>query len=252
MATGCCWRWRKSDLRAPGSLRRRAGSWSENRPSAARWPTATAKQAPPGRAGRAGGFPLPGAPPSRGSADDAVVEAGDPPGLDEVNRTSEHDLGARDELRRILTGMRWPARRGEIVSTACESGAAEALLELPRHLPEGGFDLLEAVWEVLGGQRELRAEPPGEATTEAVKTTEAAKELQRWPDGQERAPGVGDPTRGLFLQPSSLRRPPAAPTPWSWRERSPRCSGSALLCPWQCRRRSRAGPRGRSSSRPSR
>lgn len=90
--------------------------------------------------------------------DDAVIEPGDRAELFEPSQLSEHDLEARAELARLLTGVSYPVGRDEVLAAAFENGADEATLERLEQLPEGSYDLLEAVWEALGGQPEIRDE----------------------------------------------------------------------------------------------
>jgi hypothetical protein len=70
----------------------------------------------------------------------------------------EHELNERAELSRLLTGLAYPAVREDAVAVAERNGAEDADLERLRHLPDGKFDLFEAIWEALGGQ----PDPPRE------------------------------------------------------------------------------------------
>lgn len=64
----------------------------------------------------------------------------------------ERALNERAELARLLTGLHYPADREAIVEVAGANGAEEATLARLGRLPEGSYDLFEAVWEALGGQ----------------------------------------------------------------------------------------------------
>lgn len=90
--------------------------------------------------------------------DDAEIIPGDRPELETRSMLDEHDIEARAELARLLTGLHYPAERGGIVAAALENGADEATISRLEQLPDGQFDLLEAVWEALGGQPEIRDE----------------------------------------------------------------------------------------------
>lgn len=95
--------------------------------------------------------------------DDASIDPGDRPELREPNQLSEHELEARAELARLMTGLSYPTGRAEILAAAYENGADEPTLGRLEQLPDGRYDILEAIWEALGGQAEVRDMPPGES-----------------------------------------------------------------------------------------
>ncbi len=83
---------------------------------------------------------------------DAELQAGLRPDVRSAGELDELDLEHRTELARLLTGLHYPASRQEIVALAERNGAGDELGERLRRLPGGRFDLLEAIWEALGGQ----------------------------------------------------------------------------------------------------
>lgn len=84
--------------------------------------------------------------------DDEELDAAWRPEVEEPGVLDEHALTARAELARLLTGLHYPAGAVEIAAVAERNGAEASLLERLRALPEGKFDILEAIWEALGGQ----------------------------------------------------------------------------------------------------
>ncbi len=84
--------------------------------------------------------------------DDAELDAGLRPEVRSAGALDELDLEHRAELARLLTGLHYPATREEIAALAERNGADDALAGRLRRLPDGRFDLLEAIWEALGGQ----------------------------------------------------------------------------------------------------
>ena len=84
--------------------------------------------------------------------DDAEIDAGYRPDLNERGALGEHARDQRADLARLLTGLHYPAAREEIGAVAERNAADEATLTRLAQLPDGKFDLFEAIWEATGGQ----------------------------------------------------------------------------------------------------
>jgi hypothetical protein len=63
----------------------------------------------------------------------------------------EREATERAELARLMTGLHFPASRREILSHAADNGAEEPQLAELARLPEGNYEVFEAIWEALGG-----------------------------------------------------------------------------------------------------
>lgn len=84
--------------------------------------------------------------------DDTGVEAGLRPDAGAPFAPDEEALEERAELSRLLTGLHYPATREKAAELAERNGAADAVVARLRGMPEGDFDVFEAIWEALGGQ----------------------------------------------------------------------------------------------------
>lgn len=85
------------------------------------------------------------------SEDDPRLDVGRPD-VSEPGNLGEEEIEERANLNRLLTGLHYPAERTAIAERARENGADDSLVERLRRLPEGRFDVFEAIWEALGGQ----------------------------------------------------------------------------------------------------
>lgn len=86
------------------------------------------------------------------TGDDTPIRAGNRPDVVGPGVLGEEAIEERAELARLLTGLRYPARKEAVVEVAHNNGASEEAMEHLAGLPEGEFDLFEAIWEALGGQ----------------------------------------------------------------------------------------------------
>ncbi|OLT25499.1 hypothetical protein BJF79_44135 [Actinomadura sp. CNU-125] len=75
---------------------------------------------------------------------------GSPPGM------SASDVEERSALARLLTGVRYPARRNEVIRNAAESGGSEEAIDTLRTLSDREYENLADIAEELGYGREER------------------------------------------------------------------------------------------------
>jgi hypothetical protein len=83
--------------------------------------------------------------------DGTVIDPGTRFDLPEPGELSDQLREVRAELSRLLTGLHYPACRDEVVAVAARNGAGEALQARLASLPDGPYEIFEAVWEALGG-----------------------------------------------------------------------------------------------------
>jgi|GEM_PF-2853101 len=83
--------------------------------------------------------------------DGTRIDPGSRPDVPAPGELSEELRDARAELSRLLTGLGYPATRDEVQAAARSNSSGEALLQRLEDLPEGRYEIFEAVWEALGG-----------------------------------------------------------------------------------------------------
>ncbi|WP_192764448.1 DUF2795 domain-containing protein [Actinomadura algeriensis] len=75
---------------------------------------------------------------------------GSPPGM------SAQDVEARSALARLLTGVRYPARRNEVIRNASDAGGSGEAIDALKSLPDREYENLADIAEELGYGREER------------------------------------------------------------------------------------------------
>lgn len=80
-------------------------------------------------------------------------------------RLTPEEVDRRSELAQYLAGVKYPAKKADLLRAARANGAPEAVLELLEQLPaKAQAPTVEWVWESLGGGSEgHRAEPRRES-----------------------------------------------------------------------------------------
>ena len=68
----------------------------------------------------------------------------------------DHDAAARSELARFLKPSEFPARSAQLIDTAKEAFAPDAVIALLETLPDGVYDNTQDVWRALGGEVEVK------------------------------------------------------------------------------------------------
>ena len=69
---------------------------------------------------------------------------------------SQDEVELRSDIARFLQPSVFPAGADELIKSAEEQHAPDAILSLLKRLPDGEFENVQAVWEALGGDVEER------------------------------------------------------------------------------------------------